>query len=217
MRCSPPAAAILAVVLLAVPASAQTARATGTVRDTSGRAIKGATITATNPDAHPPEFTAVSDNNGRWAMIGLRSGTWSFHIQADGFNPVEASAQMRVAGSPPMAVTLEKALAPLPDALASNIQQQLAAANALRDQGRLDQALTAYQEIRSKNRKLTSVNLIVADLYRRKAAQEKDPAARRAWLERAIASYNELLAGDSGHERARRELEITTSEAAALR
>ncbi len=42
-------------------------------------------------------------------------------------------------------------------------------------QGRLDQALAAYQDIRTRNPKLTSVNLVIGDLYRRKATQENDP------------------------------------------
>jgi hypothetical protein len=116
-----------------------------------------------------------------------------------------------------MTIVLEKALAPIPDALASNIQQQLAAAKTLRDEGRLDQALSAYQEIRSKNPKLTSVNLVLGDVYRKKAAQERDPAARRVLLDRAIDSYNELLKTDASHERARTELESARAEAAAAR
>ena len=48
------ALAAVIVVCLAAPALAQSARATGTVKDTSGKAMKGATIKATNKDAYPP-------------------------------------------------------------------------------------------------------------------------------------------------------------------
>ena len=209
-------AALILIVLTATSAAAQAARAVGTVRDTNGRPLKGATIRATNPDASPPEFTAVSDDKGRWAMIGLRSGTWSFRVEAAGFIAVEASAPLRVAGTPPMAFTLARDPGPIPDALVPDIQQQLAAAKTHRDAGRLDQALNAYLEIRAKNPKLTVVNLVLADVYRRKAAQEDDPAARRALLDRAIASYSELLASDASHERARTELESTRAEAARV-
>ena len=210
------AVAALVVLSLPAPAVAQSARATGTVRDTNGRALKGATVRATNPDAYPPEFAAVSDDRGRFAMIGLRSGTWTIRVEAEGFNPVEASAVMRAAGTPPMTFTLERALEPIPNALTRDIQQELASAKALRDAGRLDQALAAYQEIRTRNPKLTAVYLVLADVYRRKAAEERDPAARLALLDRAMESYSVLLDTDAG-ERARAELESTRAEAAAAR
>ena len=206
-------AAVVLFTLIAAPALAQSARATGTVRDTSGRPIKGAAIRALNPDSYPSEFTAISDDKGRWAMIGLRTGMWTFRVQADGFDPVEATTQARVAATPPLAFILARALSPIPNALVPNIQEQLDSARVLRESGRLDQALSAYQEIRTKNPKLTSVNLVVADIYRKQAAQERDAAARRALFDRAIASYTEVLKTDSTHERANAELASTRAEA----
>jgi tetratricopeptide (TPR) repeat protein len=208
-------AAWLLVLVSALPAAGQ-ARATGTVRDTEGRPIKGATVRAINHDAAPPEFTATTDDRGRWAMIGLRSGTWMFIADAPGFNPVQAEAELRVAGSPPLTFTLARRPGPPPDALSRDIQQLVAAANALRDDGRLDEAIAAYLDIRAKNPKLASVNLVLADLYRRKAAQESDVAARRALLERAIQTYGELLKRNATHERAAAALEATRAEVAAL-
>lgn len=208
-------AAWLLVLLSAIPAAGQ-ARATGTVRDSEGRPIKGATVRAINHDAYPPEFTATTDDRGRWAMIGLRSGTWTFIADAPGFNPVQAEAQLRVAGSPPLSFTLARRPGPPPDALPRNIQQQIAVANALRDEGRLDDAIAAYLDIRAKNPKLASVNLVLADLYRKKAAVETDVAVRRALLERAVQSYAELLKRDATHERAATELEATRAEVASL-
>ena len=72
----------------------------------------------------------------------------------------------------------------------------------LRDQGRIDQALAAYQEIRAKNPKLTSVNLVIGDLYQRKATQEKDPAARQALLRQALDAYDLMLKADATNEHA---------------
>ena len=208
-------AAALVLVSLPADAAAQAARASGTVRDISGRPIKGATVRAMNPDAYPPEFTSVSDDKGRFAMLGMRSGTWTMRVEADGFDPVEVSVQMRIANSAPMTFTLQRSPEPLPNALVADIQDRLAAARELRDAGRLDQALAAYEEIRAKNPKLSAVNLVLADVYRRKAAQEPDPGARRQLLERAIAAYSALLEADATHERARLELEATRAEAAA--
>jgi hypothetical protein len=206
----------VAGVMIAGAAEAQTARAAGTVRDTNGKPIKGATIRALNPDAYPPQVVSTSDDKGRWAMIGLRIGTYTFIVEAPGFVPVEASAPVRTAVSPPMAVTMVRDPGPIPGALPSNVQAQISAANMLRDQGRLDQAITAFQEIRAKNPKLTTVNLVIGAMYRQRAQQETDQAARRTWLDRAIESYTAALDADAENGRARRELEAVRAEAAAV-
>lgn len=208
--------AMIGVLGVAASATGQTARAIGTVRDTDGKPIKGATIRATNPDAHPREVVSASDDKGRWAVIGLRIGMYEFTVEAPGFLPVKASTTVRTAASPPLQFTLARDPGPIPGALPGNIQAQLAAANMLRDQGRLDQAITAYHEIRVKNPKLTYVNLVLGDMYRARAAGEADPALRRAMLDRAIESYNELLKADAGNERARRELDLAAAEVRTL-
>ena len=206
---------LLAALALAGSAYAQTARATGIVKDMDGKGIKGATIRATNPDAVPPQIISTTDDKGRWAILGMRIGTYSFRVEAPGFLPVQADANVRTAVTPPLQFTLARDPGPIPGALPSNIQAQLSAANMLRDQGRLDQAIAAYQEIRTKNPKLTSVNLVMARVYRTKAAQEADPVTRRALLARAIDSYDELLRADAGNERAKTELASTRAEEAA--
>jgi len=183
-------------------ASAQAARAMGTVKDTTGKAIKGATVRAVNPDASPSQFASATDDHGRWAMIGLKSGTWRFIVEAPGYFTVETNIPVRVAASPPLGFALAKDPGPIPNALDHNIEQLVQEAAALRDQGRIDQALSAYQDIRGKNPKLTSVNLVIADLYRRKASQEKDPAARQALLRQALDAYDQLLKTDATNERA---------------
>ena len=214
-----PSLALVTILVfgLAAPALGQTARASGTVKDTSGKPMKGATVKATNKDAYPSQITSSTDDKGRWAMIGLRTGTWSFVVEAPGFTRQEAQWPVRVAGTTPMNFVLARDLGPLPGALTKNIQQQLAAAHALRDKGQLDQALAAYEQIREQNPKLTSVNLVVGSVYRKKASTENDPTARRALFDRAIASYTTMLSDESSSDRAKAEIESTRTEAAAIR
>ena len=209
------ALAAVIVVCLAAPALAQSARATGTVKDTSGKAMKGATIKATNKEAYPPQITSSTDDKGRWAMIGLRTGTRTFVAEAPGYASQQAQWPVRVGGTQPMHFVLARDLGPIPGALVKNIHQMLSAANALRDKGQLDQAIAAYEQIRDQNPKLTTVNLVVGDVYRKKAATESDPAARRALFDRAIASYTAVLTDDATNARAKVELEATRTEAAA--
>ena len=202
--------ASVAVLLgLAAAAHAQ-GRAMGTVKDTTGKAIKGATVKATNPDASPAQFASATDDRGRWAMIGLKSGTWHFTVEAPGYFTVETNAPIRVAAAPPMQFMLGKDPGPIPNALDRNIQQMIQEAAGLRDAGRLDQAIAAYQEIRTKNPKLTSVNLVIGDLYRRKAMAENDPGARQTLYRQALDAYDQLLKSDATNERA-------LAESAAIR
>src|SRR5262245_18596258 len=205
------------VICFAASALAQTARASGTVKDTAGKAMKGATVRATNKDAYPSQITSTTDDKGRWAMIGLRTGTWNFVVESPGYSKQDAQWPVRVAGTAPMHFVRARDLGPIPGALTKNIQQQLAAANALRDKGQLHQALAAYEQIRDQNPKLTAVNLVVGNVYRKKAALEADPAARRVLFDRAIASYTTMLSDESSSERAKAEIESTRTEASAVR
>jgi tetratricopeptide (TPR) repeat protein len=202
-------AAVALLLGLAVAASAQ-GRAMGTVKDQTGKPIKGATVKATNPDASPSQFASATDDRGRWAMIGLRSGTWHFTVEAPGYFTVETNAPVRVAAAPPMQFALAKDPGPIPNALDRNIQQLIQDATAHRDAGRLDQALAAYQDIRTKNPKLTSVNLVIGDIYRRKAVQEADAAARRNLYQQALDAYDLMLKSDATNARA-------LTESAAIR
>src|SRR5687768_9207406 len=216
MARGPLALTIVAALCVAASASAQTARAMGTVRDTDGKPIKGATIRATNPEAYPPQVVSTSDERGRWAMIGMRIGTYSFVIEAPGYLPVQASAGVRTAAAAPMLFVMARDPGPIPGALPSNIQAQVAAANMLRDQGRLDQAITTYEQIRAKNSSVTTLNLVIAATYRRKASLESDPVARRSALDRAIESYTEMLKAEPDNEHAKSELAAARAEAAAV-
>ena len=57
---------------------------------------------------------------------------------------------------------------------------------------------------------------VVASVYRKQAASEADPAARRALLDRAMSTYNQLLTDETLTARAKLELESTRSELQAL-
>jgi len=196
-------AAVLALLVLPVPALAQTARALGTVKDVTGKPIKGAVVRALNAEAYPGDLSSATDDKGRFAMLGLRTGTWRFVVDAPGFLRLDVNAPVRVANSPPMQFTLARDPGPVPNALEHNVQQRLKEAATLRDAGQLDQALTVYQDIYAKNPRLTSVNLVLADVYQRKAAQAADVAARQSLLNRAIDAYNEVLKSDASNESAR--------------
>src|ERR671918_1384802 len=94
------ALAALIITTCAVGASAQTGRVGGTVKDEGGQPIKGATVTAENPNASPSSFTATTDDRGRFSIIGLRTGAWKITASAPGFQPSSGSVPVRTIGAP---------------------------------------------------------------------------------------------------------------------
>jgi tetratricopeptide (TPR) repeat protein len=196
-------------VALAAAASAQTAgRITGTIKDPDGKPIKGATVRATN-EAVNARITSTTDDKGRFAMIGVRTGRWVIVAEAPNFLPLQGSADVSSSNLPVLTLTLQRDPGPMPGALAKSIGEDIAAAEALRKAGKYDEAIAAYQSIQSKNARLTTVNLMLATLYREKAGQENDAAAKQALLARAIAAYTDMLRSDDTNARARVELGVT--------
>ena len=193
---------------LASSAAAQTGRMTGTIKDADGKGIKGATVRATN-DVGALRIASTTDDKGRFAMIGLRSGAWRVVAEAPNYLPLEGQANVSAGLSPVLALILQRDPGPMPGALSKTIGDDVIAAETLRKAGRYDDAIAAYQSIQSKNARLTTVSLMLATLYREKAEQEKDAATRQALLGRAITAYGDLLKSDESNSRARIELGIT--------
>src|SRR5687768_10814785 len=94
------AALVAALMVAAVPAMAQTGRIGGTVKDQNNQPLKGATVTAENPNASPSSFTATTDDRGRYSIIGLRTGAWKITASAPGFQASSGSVPVRTIGAP---------------------------------------------------------------------------------------------------------------------
>ena len=200
---------LVLTLAMAAAAAAQTAgRITGTIKDADGKPIKGATVRATN-DAVNARLTSTTDDKGRFAMIGVRTGRWVLVVEAPNFYPLQGSADVSSSNMPYLPLTLQRDPGPMPGALVKTIGDDIAAAEALRKAGRYDEAIAAYQSIQSKNARLTTVSLMLGTLYREKAAQEQDPAAKQALLTKSVAAYTEMLRNDDTNARARLELGVT--------
>jgi len=207
-------AAILTVALSS-PALAQVGRVGGVVRSTDGKPIKGATVKAQNPNFSPSEFTATTDDKGRWSIIGLRAGPWKFIAEAPGFQAQSGTAAVRTIGAPnpPIEFTLAPGVPTGPAGLSKEVQAEVKAADDLRNGGQFDQAIAAYQAIKTKNPSLTMINMVIGAAYRQKAQKETDKAARQASFDQALAAYQEMLKADPNSERARIEIGMTQMQA----
>lgn len=198
---------VLAAVLLVVmagTAAAQGGRAGGLVKDETGQAIKGATITAQNPDASPNSITATSDDKGRFQMIGLKSGDWTFYCQAPGYSPEVGNMTIRQSSTTPFTFTLKKVILP-PSALgtlaAKDIQAELADADTLYNALKWDEAIAAYRALLAKTPSLSVINLQIAGAYRNKREFDK-----------AIVAYNDLLKTDPANDKAKVGIAMTNLE-----
>ena len=92
-------AALVVVLLGALPVMAQTGRVGGLVKDDKGQPLKGATVVAENPAASPPSFTATTDDKGRFSIIGLRAGNWKLTASAPGFQQSVGQLAIRTIGA----------------------------------------------------------------------------------------------------------------------
>jgi len=199
--------AVIASMALASMAGAQTGRVGGTVKDDAGQAIKGATVTADNPNASPSSFTATTDDKGRFAIIGLRPGQWSFTVQSPGFASDGLRMDIRTVGppNPPIEFRLKKATAAPAGALGSiapkDLQQELLAADSLYNAQQWDQAIAAYRAILERTPALSVINLQIASAYRNK----RD-------FDRAIAAYGDLLRTDPNNDKAKIGIGMTNLE-----
>jgi tetratricopeptide (TPR) repeat protein len=194
--------AIVAIAALLPAVAAAQGHVAGTVKDASGHAIKGATITAENPNFAIASLTSTSDAKGRFSFLGLRGGTWTFTVQAPGFVAQKRQATTKSMGTN---AAIDFQLQPVEEAGApgplSNVdvkalQQQLAKAAQLDTGGQLDEAVAAYRAILERVPALTSIHLQLGALFER----QHDAAA-------ATTEYQAALKADPANARARAALE----------
>lgn len=191
---------VLAAVLtaaFAVESAAQVGRVSGIVRDDGGDPIRGATVTAENPNVGATTYTATTDDKGRFTIIGLRAGQWRFTAIAPGHAGDVGNMPVRFGSpNPPVTFTLRRngptAASPLGNVTARDLQTQLGQADALFNAQRWDDAIAAYRAIIAKTPALSVINLQIAVAHRNK----KD-------YDGAIAAYHALLSTDPSNEKAR--------------
>jgi Flp pilus assembly protein TadD len=186
----------VAFILLASYAQAQPGRVGGIVKDEDGKPLKGATILAENKNIGQ-NFTATTDDKGRFMMLGLRPGAWRFFVQAPGHAADGVEMVVRTAGAlnPGMSFALRRTSPPPSAALgnmtAKDLQAELVDADGLFNQQKWDEAIAAYRGILAKTPGLAVINLQIAAALRNK----RD-------LDGALDAYNSLLKLDPTSQKA---------------
>jgi hypothetical protein len=189
-------AAALAGFALAAPAWAQTNRIGGVVRDETGGTIRGAIVRAlvggTGSTGAPTSLTTATDDRGRFVFVVSRSGEWRLTFEAPGFQSTTIPLAVRLTGpAPSLDVKLERHESPeafgaLAGIDSKALSAQLASAAALLDEGRYDQAIAAYRDIKAKAPALTLVSLQIGNAY----------LGKKSYIE-AEAAFQEILKSDA--------------------
>jgi tetratricopeptide (TPR) repeat protein len=200
-------AAVVALVMTALPAAAQTGRIGGTVKDTNGQPIKGATVVAENPASAPSSFTATTDDRGRYSMIGLKAGSWKVTASAPGFAASSGNVPIKTIGAPmpPVDVTLAPGASGPSGAMAGvntkELQGELAKADAMVAAKDYAGAIGIYEGMVTKVPALTSLYLQIGGLYRTQKQYDQ-----------AIETYKRVPAGDTNADKAQIEIGMTLLE-----
>ncbi|HEY8551367.1 MAG TPA: carboxypeptidase regulatory-like domain-containing protein [Vicinamibacterales bacterium] len=222
------ASAVVSIALCApaAPARAQphNGRIVGRIVDDHGKPVAGATVEAQNAQATPPVRTAVSDDNGRFGLMGLRSGTWMVMVTARGHEPAALGIDVQPQ-RPGATITIPLVRIPIEQVptfttlSSAEVLQELDRAAEHLAGGRPDQALAIYDALLKKAPALTTLHVARSRALRARgdfeAAREacrtllaREPANLRARYELALT---ELDAGESAA--ARRELERIVADA----
>src|SRR5437899_9205569 len=82
---------VIGLLLVAAPTWAQAPASgiAGLVRDTSGAVLPGVTVEAASPALIEKVRTAVTDGEGRYSIVDLRSGTYTVTFSLTGFSTVK--------------------------------------------------------------------------------------------------------------------------------
>ncbi len=185
----------LFILITADRSDAQIGRVGGIVKSEDGQPLKGATVTAENPNIGQ-NFTATTDDKGRFTMIGLRAGQWRFIAQSPGFAVDGGSMAIRMgAPNPPITFILKKTgvanFGPLGGITNRELQQELDTADKALAGQRWDEAISSYRNLLERSPALVVVNLQIAAAYRNK----KD-------FDNAILAYGELLKAEPDNAKA---------------
>ena len=196
-------AAALALMSAGTAQAQSTNRIAGVVRDETGGPIRGAIVraeTGGTPTASPTALTAATDDRGRFIFVVARSGDWKLTFEAPGFDPMTISASVRLTGAAQnLDVKLDRREAPetsgaMAGIVSKSLCAQLASAAALLDDGKYDQAIGAYRDIKVRAPALTLVNLQLGNAYLLKKSYPDAETAFQEILKNNADDPNALFA-----------------------
>jgi tetratricopeptide (TPR) repeat protein len=166
------------LAFLAMPAEAQLARQAGTVYDTQGNPVAGASVTLERVDksgSGRSSLTTTTDADGNYAFTNMGPGKWQMSVTAEGFAPymtvLDISAINR---NPNFDVTLQPGTPLEAEDAQAEAKKVIKEADKLVAEGKYDEAIAAYKQLAEKFPAIEgSVALYVGQTYETKGDMEK--------------------------------------------
>jgi tetratricopeptide (TPR) repeat protein len=199
---------IVTLLLLAyvAAAAAQSGHIGGSVRGSDGAPLGSATIRAENEEVPPVVFTTRTDDKGRFGLVGLAPGRWTFTAAADGHMASRQAVRIRGDGpTRPLEFKLNRHGAGLGHATnglgVGPLQEILQRADQLYARGHYEEAIDAYRMAMAGAPGLAIINLQIGNGFRRLNRHSE-----------AVAAYQDVLKHDPSHEGARIGIGLTFFE-----
>ena len=196
---------LLALAVASVLAQATRGRVTGRVFDGDGEPLGGVAIEATSPGRDA--LATVSEDDGRYSMIGFSSGQWTVTAQIDGYQGGRLVTAVSQQGAATANFNLNRVLSPFErlvglEALegldASALEADLNAADDAFDTQDYATAIAAYNQLLSVLPSMTYLHLNIGNAHRGSGDYEA-----------AIAAYEQLTGDPDRGEQVRVEIART--------
>ncbi len=184
------------------------------MRDETGATIRGAIVRAETGGGRtfgtPLTLTTATDDRGRFVFVVSRSGEWRLTFEAPGFDQMTTlPLAIRLTGpAPNLDIKLDRRESPeafgaLAGIDSKSLSAQLAAAAVLYDEGRHDQAIAAYREIKTRAPALTLVNVQIGNSYLAKKSYGEAEAAYQEVLKNDAADSSAIVCDGRAEEKRR--------------
>ena len=187
---------------LAAPALAQSGRMAGRVVDNeTGDPIVGAQITIQKPGDDTRE--ALTDDDGRFSLIGFSSGQWQVYVRAEGYQDDLGNVNVTQSMTPAVDFRLNRVRHALVQALGEDamegldpdeIEAELEAADAAFNTEDWDGAIAGYTSLMEKLPQLTNLYSQIGQAYRARGDYQEALEAFEARL--AVEPDNENVSAD---------------------
>ena len=158
-------------------------RVRGSVKDEEGNPIVGAKIVA-DTSRFDLKFEAESDQNGRWAIMGIGAAAWRFIASKEGYIPAILNLNVAtVRANPPLDFVLKKATTAEVLGGREETRQLILQAEQNFNAGKYDEALEGYQQVIAENPSIYQLHVNIGNCYLELGEYDKAIAEYEAFLE----------------------------------